>query len=309
MTITSISYPNTCFLFIFLIIISISICDESKSIQENTKLIESYFNGTIPGPAIQYDDDLNIEFTITNIRIMMTYQNAAYTEDPSPARKYYNTNIYLLFDLHIRYYLTSIEFSMNDLLQNIYFNELTLKIFTDFTFSLPRPLKMDKYTLDIGPFKEISLLNYILSKNEGMIQYSNFQQWELYFDKILLDYPKSNAKKLFDYIFSYITSISYNTIKVVSCKKDFCFASVYNLAYNNYLKFGGSFGNFTNVTMDIYYENIETSETLPVEINYLIIAYNDISEFSFSETTSQLGMKLAEEIFKTITELYTPGIK
>ena len=51
--------------------------------------------------------------------------------------------------------------------------------------------------------------------------------------------------------------------------------------------------------MDIYYENIETSETLPV----------DISEFSFSETTSQLGMKLAEEIFKTITELYTPGIK
>ena len=113
MTITSISYPNTCFLFIFLIIISISICDESKSIQENTKLIESYFNGTIPGPVIQYDDDLNIEFTITNIRIMMTYQNAAYTEDPSPARKYYNTNIYLLFDLYIRYYLTSIEFSIS----------------------------------------------------------------------------------------------------------------------------------------------------------------------------------------------------
>ena len=142
-----------------------------------------------------------------------------------------------------------------------------------------------------------------------MKEYSIFQQWELYFDKILLDYPKSNAKKLFDYIFSYITSISYNTIKVESFKKQFCFASVYNLAYKNYLKFGDSFGNFTNVTMDIYYENFETSDTLPIEINYLIIAYNDISEFSFSETTSQLGMKLAEEIFKIITELYTPAIK
>ena len=81
---------------------------------------------------------------------------------------------------------------MNDLLQNIYFNELTLKIFTDFTFSLPRPLKMDKYTLDIGPFKEISLLNYILSKNEGMIKYSNFQQWELYFDKIIQNQTQKN---------------------------------------------------------------------------------------------------------------------
>lgn len=103
MTFTSICYQQLCLLLLFLNIISISVNKESQSIQDSIELIESHFNGTILNSVTIYDDDLNIEFTISNIRLIMTYLSSSITQEPFVMRKYFNVNIYLLFDLKLRF--------------------------------------------------------------------------------------------------------------------------------------------------------------------------------------------------------------
>ena len=103
MTFTSICYQQLFLLLLFLNIISISVNKESQSIQDSIELIESHFNGTILNSVTIYDDDLNIEFTISNIRLIMTYLSSSITQEPFVMRKCFGVNIYLLFDLKLRF--------------------------------------------------------------------------------------------------------------------------------------------------------------------------------------------------------------
>lgn len=297
----------TFLLFLFIIIyIHCDIPKPSPIITENLELIESQFNIIFPKDYIYKSSHFkNINLTISNIEPLVNW-NEREIDDESPQNIYYhNFQIKLIFDL-IFEIDSKVFFTVPKLAFSFGLDGLPMKGLSDLTYAVFFPLKYDNFTLYIDKIKDYEFIKDYLEKEKHNLQVYLSYIWTDRLNYIVTNYPKCISRQIFDYLYKYLLYDSYRTFFVKACatnNKSDCLVYIRDFTYDYFEKFGNGYGNVTNISVNLTYENDRAFEEIDVGIHYMVISFDSL-EIQFRNKTDWIGNKIVKELFNQILRFY-----